>query len=200
MQRTVARVRLLQAAGPPNAIKRGAVTPACGAPPWSFVREPPKGRNLRGLPPKDVFVSKASMRARARSPPTRQRRSGGPTRARKWSNWGVNTTKNFERSDLGCRRNKKKALSSRAQGRSQGAERVFWPQTEDGRESISWHLLPTPLAEVPVKRMVFHEMHQEGLAGLDQDPRKLRHGARPMPRRPGGSWIAGGHTPLATRF
>ena len=94
-----------------------------------------------------------------------------------WARLGVDVDNDFKPLYVVSKERQEQVRSC---GRSsKDATEVFLATDEDREgESIAWHLLEVLAPQVPVKRMVFHEITRGAIAGDRAPPR-----ARPAPRR-----------------
>jgi len=89
-----------------------------------------------------------------------------------WARLGVNVEEDF--APLYVVPATKKEQVKKLKGLLEGVDTVYLATDEDREgESISWHLLEVLKPEVPVFRMVFHEITKEAIARALEQPREL---------------------------
>ncbi len=124
------------------------------------VESPTKARTIRSYLPKD-FQVEASM-GHVRDLPASA--SEIPSRLKKedWARLGVNVEKDFE--PIYVVSGKKKKVVSQLKDALKQADELYIATDEDREgESIGWHLIQVLQPEVPVRRMVFHEITREAI-------------------------------------
>ncbi|MCB2153296.1 type I DNA topoisomerase [bacterium] len=91
---------------------------------------------------------------------------------KKWARYGVNLEENFE--PIYVIPSSKQKYVERLKKAMQGAEELLLATDEDREgESISWHLLQVLAPDIPVKRIVFHEITPEAIQAALANPRDV---------------------------
>ncbi len=136
------------------------------------VESPTKARTIRGYLNGD-FEIEASM-GHVRDLPSSAKEVPDEMRGQRWASLGVNVEDDFEPLYIvpGDKqkvvRQLKKALKS--------ADELYIATDEDREgESIGWHLLEVLQPDVPVRRMVFHEITREAIEEALQNTREIDH-------------------------
>ena len=125
-----------------------------------IVESPTKARTIRNYLPRDYQVE-ASM-GHVRDLPASAEEIPASFREKPWANLGVDVENNFE--PLYVIPKSKKKIVKELQAALKQADEVILATDEDREgESISWHLLQLLKPQVPIKRMVFHEITQEAI-------------------------------------
>ena len=140
--------------GPRRGAGGGSRPPAAGAKPLVIVESPAKAKTIAGLLGSDYVVE--SSIGHIRDLPRRATRSPPPTRGRRGPAWGSMSTTG---SPLYVVSTEKKSQVAKLKQLVKEASEVYLASDEDREgESIAWHLLEVLAPQVPVKRMVFHEI------------------------------------------
>jgi DNA topoisomerase-1 len=135
-----------------------------------IVESPTKARTIRGFLPKHFRVE-ASM-GHVRDLPNNASEIPAAHKGEKWANLGVNTANDFE--PLYVVPKDKKKVVKELKDALKGADQVLLATDEDREgESISWHLLQLLQPQVPVKRMVFHEITKAAIGRALEQTRDL---------------------------
>jgi DNA topoisomerase-1 len=120
-----------------------------------IVESPTKAKTIRKFLPKDYKVV-ASM-GHVRDLPQSAGDIPKKYKGEEWAKIGVNVDKGFE--PLYVIPKDKAKVIKELKAEIQNAEELYLATDEDREgESISWHLLQVLKPEIPVKRMVFHEI------------------------------------------
>lgn len=134
------------------------------------VESPTKAKTIKSYLPDD-FQIEASM-GHVRDLPSSAREVPDEMRDHRWASLGVNVEDDFEPLYIvpGDKqkvvRQLKKALKS--------ADELYIATDEDREgESIGWHLLEVLQPNVPVRRMVFHEITREAIEGALANTRQI---------------------------
>ncbi|MEB3174588.1 MAG: type I DNA topoisomerase [Cyanobacteriota bacterium] len=125
-----------------------------------IVESPTKARTIRNYLPGDYRVE-ASM-GHVRDLPASAEEVPANYKEKPWANLGVDVEHDFE--PLYVIPKSKKKIVKELQTALKQADEVILATDEDREgESISWHLLQLLNPQVPIKRMVFHEITQEAI-------------------------------------
>ena len=125
-----------------------------------IVESPTKARTIRNYLPQDYRVE-ASM-GHVRDLPASAEEIPAAYKDKSWANLGVNVEDHF--SPLYVIPKTKKKIVKELQAALKQADEVILATDEDREgESISWHLLQLLKPDVPIKRMVFHEITQDAI-------------------------------------
>ena len=135
-----------------------------------IVESPTKARTIKDFLPKTYEVV-ASM-GHVRDLP--QSASEIPEKVKKepWAQLGVNTRKGFK--PLYVIPKDKKSIVKELKKRLKGARELILATDEDREgESISWHLIEVLKPNIPVKRMVFHEITESAIQKALENCREI---------------------------
>ena len=92
-----------------------------------------------------------------------------------WKNLGVNTEDNFE--PIYCIPKSKSKIISELKAELKKASELILATDEDREgESISWHLAEILKPQIPVKRIVFHEITKSAIDSALKNPRQVDKG------------------------
>lgn len=126
------------------------------------VESPTKARTIRKFLSSD-FQVEASM-GHVRDLPSSASEIPASYKKLDWSRLGVNVDDNF--SPLYVVPSDKKKVVKQLKSALKGAEELYIATDEDREgESIGWHLLEVLNPDIPVRRMVFHEITKEAIQG-----------------------------------
>jgi DNA topoisomerase-1 len=135
-----------------------------------IVESPTKAKTIRKFLGKDYEVV-ASM-GHVRDLPASAEQIPEKFRKAEWANLGVNVDKDFEPLYV-ISENKTKVIRE-LKSLLKDADDVYLATDEDREgESISWHLLQLLKPEVPVHRMVFHEITKGAIENALSHPREI---------------------------
>ena len=125
------------------------------------VESPTKARTIRNFLPKGEYQIEASM-GHVRDLPASASEIPKSLKKESWSNLGVNVEDDFE--PIYVVASKKKKIVSQLKEALKDADELFIATDEDREgESIGWHLTEVLQPQVPVRRMVFHEITREAI-------------------------------------
>ena len=125
-----------------------------------IVESPTKARTIRNYLPSSYRVE-ASM-GHVRDLPATAEEVPASYKDKKWANLGVDVENDFD--PLYVVPKTKKKIVKELQAALKDADEVILATDEDREgESISWHLSQLLQPNVPIKRMVFHEITQEAI-------------------------------------
>ena len=124
------------------------------------VESPTKARTIRAFLPRD-FQVKASM-GHVRDLPASAKEIPKKLKGEEWARLGVDVENHFE--PLYVVPSKKKKVVRELKSELKEAGELFIATDEDREgESIGWHLVQVLNPDVPVRRMVFHEITEEAI-------------------------------------
>jgi DNA topoisomerase-1 len=135
-----------------------------------IVESPTKAKTIRKYLGKDYIVE--SCMGHIRDLP--QSAKDIPEKFKKlpWSNLGVNVDKDFE--PIYCIPKTKTRIVKDLKAKVKEVDELILATDEDREgESISWHLLEVLSPQVPVKRMVFHEITKEAITAALKNFREV---------------------------
>jgi DNA topoisomerase-1 len=125
------------------------------------VESPTKARTIRNFLPSTGFQIEASM-GHIRDLPASAKEIPKEHKDEDWARLGVKTDNGFE--PLYIVPSKKKGVVRDLKKALKGADALFIATDEDREgESIGWHLVQVLDPDVPVRRMVFHEITNEAI-------------------------------------
>lgn len=134
------------------------------------VESPTKARTIRGYLPRDYQVE-ASM-GHVRDLPASASEVPRALKGKDWAKLGVDVENGFE--PVYVVSSKKKKVVSALKDALQQADELYIATDEDREgESIGWHLIQVLEPDVPVRRMVFHEITQEAIERALQQTRDI---------------------------
>ena len=137
------------------------------------VESPTKARTIRDFLPSTGFQIEASM-GHIRDLPASAKEIPKQHKDEDWARLGVQTDNGFE--PLYIVPSKKKGVVRDLKKALKGADELFIATDEDREgESIGWHLVQVLQPDVPVRRMVFHEITQEAIQRALDDTRDIDH-------------------------
>lgn len=125
-----------------------------------IVESPTKARTIRGFLPADYRVE-ASM-GHIRDLPASASEIPAKVKSEKWARLGVNVAADFEPLYV-IPKDKKKVVKALAEALEKAEELILATDEDREGESIAWHLTEVLKPQIPVKRMVFHEITQEAI-------------------------------------
>jgi DNA topoisomerase-1 len=141
--------------GPRRGAGGGSRPPAAGAKPLVIVESPAKAKTIAGLLGSDYVVE--SSIGHIRDLPRRADEVPSAYKGEAWSRLGVDVDNGFK--PLYVVSTEKKSQVAKLKQLVKKASEVYLASDEDREgESIAWHLLEVLAPQVPVKRMVFHEI------------------------------------------
>ncbi len=134
---------------------RGATRPRSGAKPLVIVESPAKAKTIAGLLGSDYVVE--SSIGHIRDLPRGADEVPAAYKGEPWSRLGVDVDNGFK--PLYVISTQKRSQVNKLKQLVKKASEVYLASDEDREgESIAWHLLEVLEPQVPVKRMVFHEI------------------------------------------
>ncbi len=148
----------------------GGRPPAAGAKPLVIVESPAKAKTIAGLLGSDYVVE--SSIGHIRDLPRRADEVPSAYKGEAWSRLGVDVDNGFK--PLYVVSTEKKSQVAKLKQLVKNASEVYLASDEDREgESIAWHLLEVLAPQVPVKRMVFHEITRPAIERAVQEWRDL---------------------------
>ncbi len=158
-----------KASAPKAPASRGRARPG-GGKALVIVESPTKARTIKHFLPHGYRVE-ASM-GHVRDLPGDAKSIPLKYKAFEWARLGVNVENDFE--PLYVVSHDKKAVVRDLRAAVQDVDELLLATDEDREgESISWHLLQLLEPDVPVRRMVFHEITREAIAEALANPRDI---------------------------
>ena len=156
------------------------------------VESPTKARTIRAFLPSDGFRIEASM-GHIRDLPASAKEIPAQYKDEDWSRLGVKVDDGFEPLYV-IPSDKKKVVETLRQALAE-ADSLYIATDEDREgESIGWHLVQVLEPDVPVERMVFHEITEEAIQralentrGIDENLVKAQQARRILDRLVGYS-------------
>ena len=135
------------------------------------VESPTKARTIRAFLPSDGFQIEASM-GHIRDLPASAKEIPDELKDEDWARLGVKVDNGFE--PLYVVPSKKKDVVKQLRAALQEADALYIATDEDREgESIGWHLVQVLEPDVPVRRMVFHEITEEAIQRALDDTRDI---------------------------
>jgi DNA topoisomerase I len=135
-----------------------------------IVESPTKARKLAGYLGANYIVE--SSRGHIRDLPRAAADVPAKYKSQPWARLGVNVDADFE--PLYIISPDKKSTVSELKGLLQDVDELYLATDGDREgEAIAWHLLETLKPNVPVKRMVFHEITEPAIRAAAEHPRDL---------------------------
>ena len=135
------------------------------------VESPTKARTIRNFLPRDGYQIEASM-GHVRDLPAKAAEIPKKYKDEEWSRLGVRVDNGFE--PLYVIPSKKRDVVKQLRKAVKEADELFIATDEDREgESIGWHLLEVLNPDIPVRRMVFHEITQEAIQGALENTRGI---------------------------
>ena len=152
-----------------------------------IVESPAKARTIAGMLGPD-FVVESSV-GHIRDLPRGADEIPAAYKGEEWSRLGVDVDNGFK--PLYVVSPEKKSVVANLKRQLKQADELYLATDEDREgESIAWHLFEVLAPQIPVKRMVFHEITPAALAAGRRGARASSTGAWSTPRRPAGSSTA----------
>ncbi len=149
--------------------KRGGARSGAGTT-LVIVESPTKARTIRSFLPSGYRVE-ASM-GHVRDLPGDAKSIPAKYKGEEWARLGVNVEQDFE--PLYVVSPDKKAIVRELKAAVKDVDQLLLATDEDREgESISWHLLQLLEPDIPVRRMVFHEITKEAIAEALANPRDI---------------------------
>jgi DNA topoisomerase-1 len=148
----------------------GSTTARRGAKPLVIVESPAKAKTIAGLLGSDYVVE--SSIGHIRDLPRRADEVPASLKGESWARLGVDVDNGFK--PLYVVSADKKAQVAKLKQLVKQASEVYLASDEDREgESIAWHLLEVLAPQVPVKRMVFHEITRPAIERAVTEWREL---------------------------
>lgn len=125
-----------------------------------IVESPTKAKTIRKFLTKDYLVD--SSYGHIRDLPANAKEIPAKFKKEKWANLGINTDADFE--PLYVISSEKKKVVKKLKDLMKGATELILATDEDREgEGIAWHILEVLKPNIPVKRMVFHEITKDAI-------------------------------------
>ena len=135
------------------------------------VESPTKARTIRAFLPSDGFQIEASM-GHIRDLPASADEIPAEFKDEDWARLGVKVDNGFE--PLYVVPSKKRDVVKQLRSALREADALYIATDEDREgESIGWHLVKVLEPDVPVRRMVFHEITEEAIQRALEDTRDI---------------------------
>ena len=135
-----------------------------------IVESPTKARKLAGYLGSNYIVE--SSRGHIRDLPRAAADVPAKYKSEPWARLGVNVDADFE--PLYIISPEKKSTVTELKGLLKGVDELYLATDGDREgEAIAWHLLETLKPNIPVKRMVFHEITKPAILEAAENPRDL---------------------------
>jgi len=135
------------------------------------VESPTKARTIRNFLPRSGYQIEASM-GHIRDLPASASEIPAKYKDEEWSRLGVRVDNGFE--PLYVISKKKRDVVKQLKKALDDADELYIATDEDREgESIGWHLLEVLNPDVPVRRMVFHEITQEAIESALENTRGI---------------------------
>ena len=136
-----------------------------------IVESPTKARTIKAFLGPEYQVE--SSVGHIRDLPGSQKDIPKGYRDQQWAkDWGINVEDDFQ--PLYVVSAKARKIISDLKGKLRGASQLFLATDEDREgEAIAWHLKEVLNPQVPVRRMVFHEITREAIAAALENPRDI---------------------------
>ncbi|MGA7303641.1 MAG: DNA topoisomerase, partial [Rhodothermales bacterium] len=135
------------------------------------VESPTKARTIRRFLPADLYQVEACM-GHVRDLPSSAAEIPAKEKGKSWSRLGVDVDNNFE--PLYVIPKGKKKVVGELKRALKTADELYIATDEDREgESIGWHLLQVLAPDVPVRRMVFHEITRAAIEEALENTRQI---------------------------
>ncbi|MGV0778701.1 type I DNA topoisomerase [Mycolicibacterium elephantis] len=135
-----------------------------------IVESPTKARKIASYLGSDYIVE--SSRGHIRDLPRNAADVPAKYKSEPWARLGVNVEQNFE--PLYIISPEKKSTVKELKDLLKDVDELYLATDGDREgEAIAWHLLETLKPQIPVKRMVFHEITEPAIRAAAEDPRDL---------------------------
>lgn len=135
-----------------------------------IVESPTKARTISGFLPRGYQVE-ASM-GHVRDLPASASEIPAKLKGEEWSRLGVNVEADFDPLYV-VPKDKKKVVKDLSAALKKADELILATDEDREGESIAWHLIQVLKPQVPVKRMVFHEITNDAIRQALQDCRSI---------------------------
>jgi DNA topoisomerase I len=138
--------------------------------PLVIVESPAKAKTIAGILGRDFIVE--SSVGHIRDLPATAAEIPAAYKAESWARLGVDVENDFK--PLYVVSGRKKDQVKKLKGLMKQASELYLATDEDREgESIAWHLIEVLSPQIPVKRMVFHEITREAIRRAVERPRDL---------------------------
>lgn len=155
---------------PPTAKAKKSEAPAGDGKKLVIVESPTKAKTIRKFLGRDFVVE--SCMGHVRDLPQSAKDIPEKFKKESWASLGVNVDKHFE--PLYCVPKDKLKVVKTLKEKLENASELYLATDEDREgESISWHLTEVLKPNVPMKRMVFHEITQAAIRKALESPRAI---------------------------
>lgn len=135
-----------------------------------IVESPTKAKTIRKFLGKDYVVE--SCMGHVRDLPQSAKDIPAKFKKEEWASLGVNVDKHFE--PIYCvPKNKEKIVKELRQKLDEASELYLATDEDREGESISWHLVELLKPNVPIKRMVFHEITKDAIQKSLKEVRQI---------------------------
>ena len=136
-----------------------------------IVESPTKARTIKAFLGPEYQVE--SSVGHVRDLPGSQKDIPKSHREKQWAkDWGINVEDDFQPLYVVSARARK--IISDLKGKLRDASQLFLATDEDREgEAIAWHLKEVLKPQIPVRRMVFHEITREAIAAALENPRDI---------------------------
>lgn len=137
------------------------------------VESPTKARTIRNFLPKDGFRVEASM-GHIRDLPASAAEVPSELKHEEWARLGVRIDRDFEPLYV-IPRDKRKVVQQLKEALKEADELYIATDEDREGESIGWHLVEVLNPQVPIRRMVFHEITREAIEQALRNPRDINY-------------------------
>ncbi len=135
-----------------------------------IVESPTKAKTIRKYLPDDYIVD--SSMGHVRDLPASAKEIPAKYKKEKWANLGINVDENFKPLYV-ISVNKKKTVKKLKELLKEADELILATDEDREGEGISWHLSEVLKPNIPIKRMVFHEITKEAIQNALNNFREL---------------------------
>lgn len=135
-----------------------------------IVESPTKAKTIRRYLPDDYIVD--SSMGHVRDLPASAKEIPAKYKKEKWANLGINVDDNFKPLYV-ISASKKKTVKKLKELLKQADELILATDEDREGEGISWHLTEVLKPDIPIKRMVFHEITKDAIQNALNQFREL---------------------------